>query len=73
MPRSFRPKPSRLFPALALVALAASSQAAARENADSRVRAGLHFRFATSAGLRLGEQIGRHALQHLLRAVERTY
>jgi hypothetical protein len=50
-----------------------SFSAAARENADSRVRAGLHFRFATSAGLRLGEQIGRHALQHLLRAVERTY
>ena len=50
-----------------------SFSAAARENADSRVRAGLHFRFATSAGLRLGEQIDRHALQHLLRAVDRTY
>jgi hypothetical protein len=34
---------------------------AARENADSRVRAGLHFRFATEAGLKLGEQIGRLA------------
>lgn len=41
------------------------SQAAA-ENADSRVRAGLHFRFATKAGLKLGEQIGRHALRENL-------
>lgn len=39
-----------------------SFTAAAAENADSRVRAGLHFRFAATAGLRLGEQIGRHAL-----------
>jgi len=34
---------------------------AAKENADSRVRAGLHFRFATQAGLKLGDQIGRQA------------
>jgi hypothetical protein len=39
---------------------------AAAENADSRVRAGLHFRFATEAGLRLGEQIGRQALSESL-------
>jgi hypothetical protein len=38
-----------------------SFSAAAKENADSRVRAGLHFRFATEAGLRLGEQIGLQA------------
>ena len=31
---------------------------AADENADSRVRAGLHFRFATTAGQALGRQIG---------------
>jgi len=43
-----------------------SFQAAARENADSRVRAGLHFRFATEAGLELGEQIGRQATQQFL-------
>jgi len=43
-----------------------SFSAAARENADSRVRAGLHFRFATTAGLQLGEQIGRQAVQELL-------
>ena len=41
--------------------------AAARENADSRVKAGLHFRFATVQGLKLGEQIGRHATAKLLR------
>lgn len=39
---------------------------AARENADSRVRAGIHFRFATVAGLQMGEQIGRHAVQRML-------
>lgn len=40
---------------------------AARENADSRVKAGLHFRFATKAGLELGEQIGRHVNRTALR------
>jgi hypothetical protein len=39
---------------------------AARENADSRVRAGIHFRFATQAGLAQGEQVGRHTVQHIL-------
>ncbi len=39
---------------------------AARENADSRVRAGLHFRFATTAGLQLGEQIGQQAVRDML-------
>ena len=43
-----------------------SFRAAARENADSRVRAGLHFRFATTAGMQLGEQIGRQAAQDFL-------
>lgn len=44
-----------------------SFSAAAAENADSRVRAGLHFRFATTEGLRLGERIGRQALAEQLR------
>jgi hypothetical protein len=39
---------------------------AARENADSRVKAGLHFRFATQAGLELGRQIGQYTVRHLL-------
>jgi hypothetical protein len=39
---------------------------AAKENADSRVRAGLHFRFATTAGMQLGERIGRQAVDSLL-------
>jgi hypothetical protein len=46
-----------------------SFSAAAAENADSRVRAGLHFRFATDAGLRLGDQIGRYAIDNLLQPV----
>jgi PAP2 superfamily len=39
---------------------------AARENADSRIKAGLHFRFATDAGLELGRRIGQHANRHAL-------
>jgi hypothetical protein len=39
---------------------------AARENADSRVRAGLHFRFATKQGLLLGQRVGGHAVATLL-------
>jgi hypothetical protein len=40
---------------------------AARENADSRVKAGLHFRFATTAGLELGHQIGHYVTLNALR------
>jgi hypothetical protein len=45
----------------------ASFQAAAAECADSRVRLGWHFRYATDAGLALGTQVARHALRHSLR------
>ena len=44
----------------------ASFSEAARENADSRVRAGIHFRFATVAGLEMGDKVGRHAVLHTL-------
>lgn len=47
----------------------ASFSEAARENADSRVKAGLHFRFATIAGLKLGEDIAQHAVKHALTPV----
>jgi hypothetical protein len=40
---------------------------AADENADSRVMAGIHFRFSTGTGLELGRQIGRWTLAHHLR------
>lgn len=46
-----------------------SFSAAARENADSRVRAGLHFRFATTAGMQLGGQIGQQAIRNMLAPV----
>lgn len=49
--------PSRSFP---------SFSAAALENADSRVRAGLHFRFATVEGLQLGRRIGQHVVASML-------
>lgn len=40
---------------------------AADENADSRVRGGLHFRFACEAGQRLGDQVAERALAHVLK------
>jgi hypothetical protein len=45
---------------------------AALENADSRVKAGLHFRFATEAGLKLGKQIGQHITRNTLQRVRDT-
>lgn len=39
---------------------------AALENADSRVKAGLHFRFAADAGLTLGRQVGEHVVRQAL-------
>jgi hypothetical protein len=48
----------------------ASFSQAARENADSRVKAGIHFRSATVTGLKLGEDIGRYTIEHHLGAVD---
>jgi len=45
----------------------ASFRAAAAECADSRVRLGWHFRYATDAGLALGRDIARHTVRHTLR------
>jgi hypothetical protein len=39
---------------------------AARENADSRVYAGIHFRTACRDGLKLGGKIGRFTIGHVL-------
>ena len=41
---------------------------AARENAESRVMAGIHFRFAIEAGLALGQDIGHYTVKTLLPA-----
>jgi hypothetical protein len=43
---------------------------AAKENADSRVLAGLHFRFSCEKGLDLGNQVGLWIIQNHLRARE---
>ena len=40
---------------------------AADENADSRVRAGIHFRFSTDQGQALGRTVGRYLVKHHLR------
>ena len=53
-------------PASAARSFARFSQAA-DENADSRVMAGIHFRFATDAGQELGRRIGRWTVSHHLR------
>ena len=42
---------------------------AANENADSRVMAGLHFRFSCSAGQELGNKVGQWTVQNYLRPV----
>jgi len=39
---------------------------AALENADSRVKAGLHFRFATTAGLEMGRRLGQYVARTAL-------
>lgn len=50
----------------------ASLRAAAAENADSRVMAGIHFRFACDAGLEMGRAIARRALESRLRPLEQV-
>ena len=47
-----------------------SFKQAADENADSRVMAGIHFRFATVAGQQLGDQIGHWTLKNHLRPLK---
>ena len=41
---------------------------ASDENADSRVRAGIHFRFATEQGKTLGRNVGSYIVEHHLRS-----
>jgi PAP2 superfamily len=43
---------------------------AADENADSRVMAGIHFRFATKAGQEMGNKIGKYALENKLKPIK---
>lgn len=40
---------------------------AANENADSRVRAGIHVRFATEQGKALGRKVGSYIVENHLR------
>jgi len=43
---------------------------AARENAESRVKAGIHFRFAIENGVALGRDIGGYAVKTMLQPTE---
>lgn len=47
-----------------------SFSAAAIENADSRVMAGIHFRFSCDAGLELGRKIGEWTVQQHLKPIQ---
>lgn len=47
-----------------------SLKQAADENADSRVVAGIHFRFSTEAGQKMGNQIGNWTLKNHLRRIK---
>ena len=40
---------------------------AERENAESRVLVGFHFRFAIETGIDVGRKVGRFAMRHALR------
>ena len=42
---------------------------AAKENANSRIYIGFHFRHATVEGLKLGGKVGQVAVNHYLRPV----
>ena len=51
----------------------ASLSEAAQDNADSRVYAGIHFREATRAGVRLGRRIGAFGDKHYLKPLHRRW
>jgi hypothetical protein len=53
------------FPAGSTRSFSSFSQAA-NENADSRVKAGIHFRFSCEAGQEMGNQIGDWVADHYL-------
>lgn len=46
---------------------------AADENADSRVVAGIHFRFATEAGQDLGDAIGKWTVRNYLEPIKKNF
>jgi hypothetical protein len=51
----------------------ASLSEAARDNADSRIYAGIHFREATLEGVRLGRRIGAFGEKHYLKPLHRQW
>jgi hypothetical protein len=46
-----------------------SGRAARQEVVDARVWLGIHFRFADTAGARMGQQVARYALDHYFHPV----
>lgn len=58
------------FPAGATRSFNSFSQAA-NENADSRVRAGIHFRFSCNAGQEMGNKIGKWTVENYLKPIKK--
>jgi len=63
---SFSVTSTTAFPTGAIRSFSSFMQAA-DENADSRVRAGIHFRFACDAGQLLGNKVGKWTLENQLK------
>jgi hypothetical protein len=63
---SFSMTSTTAFPAGAVRSFAGFKQAA-DENADSRVVAGIHFRFACEAGQKQGNKVGKWTLENHLK------
>ena len=56
------------YPAGTVRSFASFSQAA-NENADSRVQAGIHFRFSCEAGQDLGNKVGEWTVKNCLKPI----
>ncbi len=61
------PAPMAPLPAAAITRRFHSLSYAAQESASSRVFAGIHFRDGCHKGLRVGEDVARHAVRHYLK------
>jgi hypothetical protein len=57
-------------PFAGITRLFASFSDAARENGESRIYAGIHFRSAVADGIEQGRKIGRFVFAHLLRSID---
>lgn len=64
------PAPLTTLPPKSITRHFSSLSEAAAEAVDTRVYAGLHYRSADEAGIRMGSQVGRYVFTHFLRPVK---